>query len=111
MQKVHHVRYNTNDYFRHITLNIWGAGLLAIIARSASQRVCVPMSEANEHDVFVRFQVVLNFDMRFKIKYQIRPTKPPINANMRFTQADIKYPEKVIEPSLTLRLPPNSKWS
>lgn len=43
--------------FKHITLHIWGAGLLAILARSASQRVCVPMSVANEHNVFVSYHV------------------------------------------------------
>ncbi|GAA70054.1 hypothetical protein P20439_0116 [Pseudoalteromonas sp. BSi20439] len=37
-----------------VTLHIWGAGLLAKLARSASQRICVPMSKANEHYVFVR---------------------------------------------------------
>jgi hypothetical protein len=38
-----------------ITLHIWGAGLLAKLAKNEpSQRVGVPMSGANEHNVFVR---------------------------------------------------------
>ena len=48
-----------------LTLHIWGAGLLAIIARNEqSQRVCVPMSRANEHNVFVI--PVLGFQSSFE---------------------------------------------
>jgi hypothetical protein len=70
---------------------------------SVFQRVKFPLTW------LVWFQVSLTFESRFKIKYQIRPTKPPKSAKTRFINALLKYPDSVITPSLTLRLPPDEK--
>jgi hypothetical protein len=51
---------------------------------SVFQRVKFPLTW------LVRFQVSLTLESLFKIKYQIRPTKPPKSAKTRFINALLK---------------------